>query len=242
MKFRNIAVAAAFTCAAAPAALAAPTYGNIAAPGVYFGDGNPNGNWNIDTANNIEVALRAKNRSNAASPVLIDGADGVYYVQPGFCAAVNCGGSGNRAFWNYEFSINVRADGTGTGKVNDFFIQLEVDTNPSMATSFVLLNVLSNWTDNEYWDGTDERKGLADATQNEYGVQQSANPAFANSGFGFVPGAGLYDLRLSVFTAPGGQLLASTDVQISVIPEPGSLALTGLALFGLAAARRRKAA
>ena len=43
------------------AALAAATYGNIGAvPGVYFGSGNLNGNWTIDTSNNIEVALRIK--------------------------------------------------------------------------------------------------------------------------------------------------------------------------------------
>lgn len=224
-------------------ALAAPTYGNIATPpGVYFGSGNVNGNWTIDTANNIEVALRAKDRATGAT---LDGQDGIYEARSGICNGNGiCGGSVLKAYWNFELSVNVRADGSGNADLDDFVVQLEVDTNPTAAMSWTVLNVLSNWPDTEYSNGsTPVRKGSA-PLPGEFAAQQSANPMFGDSGFGFLPGAGLYGFRLSVYetgtNGQAGRLLAQTSTQVQV-PEPGSLALVGAALFGLAAVRRRRA-
>ena len=233
-------MAAAGTLGLAGSVLAAPSYGDIAAPGVYFGSGNVNGNWTIDTSNNIEVALRAKDRGTLAT---IDGSSGAYFVSnPGFCNPV-CGGS-NKAAWNYEFSVNVRADGTGTADLSDFIVQMEVDTDPTAGMNWVVLNVLSNWPDTAYWDGSAPRINRQSPIAGEFGAQQSANPMFGDSGYGYLPGRGTFDLRLSVY-APSTQgqptLLAQTGATVQV-PEPGSLALAGLALFGLAAARRRKTA
>lgn len=216
-------------------ALAVPTYGNIAAPGVYFGSGNINGNWTIDTSNDVEVALRIKNRGTGAT---IDGSSGIYRADPGLCNPICSGGP--KAAWNYEFSVNTQAGG-GNLDLTQVFAILEVDTDASAGTSFTALDLFANWNDNSYWSGT-RRVGAGPALAGEYGVQQSANPLFGNSGFGFLPGAGLYDLRLSVYannSGVQGALLASTSTQVA-IPEPGSLALAGLALAGLATLRRRR--
>ena len=87
MKLRSLALAAIAVCSFG--AQAAATYGDIAAPGVYFGSGNLNGNWTIDTSNNIEVALRVKDRGTLAT---LDGSSGVYTTFTGLCNPV-CGGS-----------------------------------------------------------------------------------------------------------------------------------------------------
>ena len=63
-----------------------------APPGVYFGSGNVNGNYTIDTANNVEAALRAKNRDGAQQT--IDGSSGVYQANAGTCGGgMGCSGS-----------------------------------------------------------------------------------------------------------------------------------------------------
>ncbi len=215
------------------------------ADGVYHGGGILNDpNWTINTVNNIEVALRAKNRDTFDG----DGSSGVYQFSYGLCNP-GCSGA-TKAKWNYEFSVNTRADGTGTSDLSNKFVAIRVDTNAGAGTSFTSwLDVTSNWGDNAYWDGAgpDERRiGAGPALAGEFGLQQSVNPLFSNSGFqpGFNPySPGLYEIEFAVFDAdPNGtsqfNMLAGTAITVSV-PEPGSMALVGIGLAVAGFMRRR---
>ena len=139
---RAISLAIGAFCVAS-SALAVPTYGNIISPpSVIFGSGNVNGNFTINTANNVEVAIRAKNRYSGPT---LDGSDGTYNVEGGACGLLPCGGatSALKAKWNYEFAVNVRANGTGLDLLA-YEVELMVDTDPTSGVAWNTLNVITN--------------------------------------------------------------------------------------------------
>lgn len=207
----------------AGAAQAVPSYGNITAPGVVFGTGNPQGNFTIDTTNGLELALRAKNYGGAA----IDGSSGVYHTAPGLVAGrpVNS----PRALWNYEFTIN-----TGDLTLSDYTFRLGVDHDASVGVAYSFVNPLTYFPDNQPFGSTTV-------------AQNSENLVFAFPGGPFnIFAAGTYNFVLQAFRA-GEQTFADSDVLSSVtavvqVPEPASLGLLGLGLAGLFAARKRKQA
>lgn len=213
------------------------------ADGVYMGNFIGNDNWTIDTVGNVEVGLRAKNRGTF---IPVDGSSGTYGAfDQGLCNPTCTGGA--KAWWNYEFSVNTRVNGiaSNTTDLTGYSVRVRVDTDNTAATAFTAwTDVTSNWGDNAYWDGTgaDERRvGGGPAQAGEFGVQQSVNPLFGNSlfqpGFNAFTG-GLYRIELEVLL--GGTRVAGTGINVSVVPEPTSLALVGLALAGLGFASRRK--
>lgn len=220
-------------------AAAAPTYGALGGPGFFNGSGVPDGNFWTDSAGGVQVGLRIRDRGidSTLPGGMLDGNNATHTYQanggpcsnPAFCAGAP------KADWNYDLSVNVGAGDS----LSNYVIRLFVDTDPGAGTSFTMLNVLTNWGDNSYWDGS-ENAGLS---AGDFIVQQSANPRFGDSGFGFLPGAGLYDIMLAVYDPRDlANALVSVTVQADV-PEPSSLALILAALGGLAyAGRRRKAA
>ncbi len=251
-KFSIAVAAGAALCA--NSAFAVPMYDQNITPDVIFGSGNGNGAWTVNTENNIELGLRAKKRY---AGVYGSNGDGTYNQDSGYS-------SGSAAMWNFEFSINLNADGVSNpGRLFDgVSVLMAIDTDPSSAVSFSFpFDPLTIWTDNAYGtNATGNGAGADDGVTNAdrgvsggyYVVQNSQNVGWMPLGIDVtIPGT--YEIGLAVLN-PGLEVaqvsqqdvLAMNVINVLVdgggasVPEPSVLGLLGFGMLGLAFARRRR--
>lgn len=121
----------------------------------------------------------------------------------------------NYANWSFDFAYDVRGC-TGCK------VWLGIDTDSSAGVNYTDIDLLA--------------AGLPAFLGESWNLEMSF---LTTPGFNFNPySASSTDFRLFVTNAAGATL-ATTDITVHV-PEPASIALVGLALAGLAAARRRR--
>lgn len=248
IKQLGVAVAAAVALCA-NTAFAVPLYDQNITPDVIFGSGNANGAWTVETAGNTELGLRAKVRG---ANVFNSNGDGSYNHESGFS-------SGTAAKWNFEFSINLKADGVSIrDPVVALFMQIAV-TTASGTTSTPLFDPLAVWDDNAYGTNATSNGAGADdlatnldrgVTDGYYVIQNSQNVGWMGLGIDLTAPA-IFDISLWAFLADplSGQVSpAGTSITVRVdgggasVPEPAVLGLLGFGILGLRVAHRRRKA
>lgn len=211
-------------------------------PDAIWGNGNVNGGYQVFTNNTgLELGLRARVRY--PSPNATTNVSGNTYTHQAGLAGPGL----NRAFWNFDYSINTNADGTGSSfGASGLTFRIAIDSDPSAAVNVYGSFDPLTWGDTSF--GTN-------STGNGQGLEFPSAPAGDNVAqnslnYGFIPGLqaatngftnGQYTITLSAFDS-SNMLVGASTIVVNAIPEPtaalfGALLTTGL---GATIARRRR--
>jgi hypothetical protein len=203
----GLATAIALTSSISPAS-AVVTFDQSLASGWTQGTGTTNDHFTVDTeANGVELGLRASLRFvGSITPT------GDLYTVPAGSA------SPNRAFWNFEFSVN-------RGLYTNTYSVLTI-TGPGGSSTYNLQLI------------PDNTPGGGPLYQNS----ENLGFGFLGGPINFDPNAtGLYTFDLALFSSENVQL-GDVSIQVNAIPEPSTWAMLILGFAGIGfMAYRRKA-
>lgn len=227
---------------------------------VIFGMGNADGNWTGSNLNNVEVALRGKNRVTGDNNYT----NGNTYT---FDAGTDPN-SATQPIWNFEWSINVDAGGEGSSglHVGDLTYLLFLDSDPTAGISFlgggfdpITPPDANTFADHAFGDNSTPNGGgtVAQNASQYAGLLTSSNLVQQSWSYEFFPALlpgfdanapGIYTIMLTAFNSQQNSSV-STSInivvnEVSAVPVPAALPLfgTGLAIMGFLGWRRRKSA
>ncbi|MFL4470654.1 VPLPA-CTERM sorting domain-containing protein [Tateyamaria armeniaca] len=231
IKFKTILAAAVVSIVGVGAVQAAPVNGTgDLQGGVVFGSGNANGSFTGVNAFGVELGLRGKLRfdlnGDPQNQFNYDG-DRTYTFDPALSNA-----PGNRAIWNFEFSLDVSQTPSGTFATSGWDFLIGIDTDPSAGVNLA-------------FGGPFDPLLYSDNAGGPSVAQNSQNIGFAAYGAADPQAFGTY--TISLFGTNGTEQL-STSIDIVVAPAPvplpasALLLLGGVGAMGAFARRRRKTA
>ena len=230
-------------------------------PDVIFGSGNANGAFTVDQNNGIELGLRGKLRHNASGApenTFNSNGDGTYSFMTGVAPTQ----SFPTAVWSFEWSINSNFDSSSSNNLNldDLMYRLGYDSDPTQGTSFTEfdpINAVNPSSGAVFWDhaignnSTSNGAGVVATDASAYATLIEGNNVAQNSWkahwflSSFDPTVdGTYDFYLAAFDSSGLEL-ARTEMQIIAgaggvaVPEPTTLLLLSVGIFGMGFARKR---
>jgi len=217
-KLSVLALALAASSAFAGNVVQYDTFGSLSAA-TFGGSGIPNNAVAITTlANGVILGLSATQRYSG-NPAPTNNGAGVFQAVSGAYGAGD-----NLARWNFDFYV-------GGANFNDYTYKLFGDYSAAIGDAdSSYLNISA-----DFLEAPDSTNPNVPNT-----IQNSENMGFGTEFAQFDPGAaGQYGFYLAAFDRAGAEIGRSA-ILVNV-PEPGTLALAGLALVGMASLRRRKA-